>query len=151
MNRMVVKSTDDPQCLRALEQANRVRLARADLKRQIAGGELDAAEVLLACPWMAETMTVGELLSSQLHWGSRRCEKLLRAIPIAETKRLNELTERQRTRVADLLLARRAAGAGNGGRPAGAAAMSPREAAGIALARDLRRALSSQKETRAAV
>jgi hypothetical protein len=99
---------------------------------------------------MAETMPVGELLSSQLHWGSRRCEKLLRAIPIAETKRLSELTERQRARVADLLVARRGAGEEHGRKATGAALRYPREAAGISLARDLRRTLS-QKDTRAAV
>ncbi len=54
-----------PQHLRALEQANRVRLARAELKRRVADGELPVAEVVLECPWEAESMTIGDLLASQ--------------------------------------------------------------------------------------
>ncbi len=42
--------TPGPQHLQALERANRVRLARAELKRRIADGEITAAEVLLSTP-----------------------------------------------------------------------------------------------------
>ena len=38
------------QHLRALAYANEVRLARAEMKRQIAAGELPAAEVVLESP-----------------------------------------------------------------------------------------------------
>jgi hypothetical protein len=61
-----------PQHLRALEHANRVRLARAELKRQVAAGETSAGEVVRDCPWYAESMSVSELLMSQRRWGSRR-------------------------------------------------------------------------------
>jgi hypothetical protein len=47
-----------PQHLQALERANAVRLARADLKRRIAVGNVSAAEVILRSPWEAESMTV---------------------------------------------------------------------------------------------
>lgn len=40
-----------PQYMRALERANQVRLARAELKRRVAIGELDVSEVILECPW----------------------------------------------------------------------------------------------------
>ena len=40
--------TPEPQRLRALERANEVRLARAELKRRIADGEVSAADVILA-------------------------------------------------------------------------------------------------------
>ncbi len=36
-----------PQHMRALAQANRVRLARAELKRQVAEGEATVAEIVL--------------------------------------------------------------------------------------------------------
>ena len=39
--------------MRALERANQVRLARAELKRRVADGEVDVAEVILDCPWEA--------------------------------------------------------------------------------------------------
>src|SRR3954447_3781167 len=67
-----------PQHLKALEQANRVRLARAELKRQVASEETTAAEVVLGCPWEASSMELSDLLMSQRRWGRARCRCLLR-------------------------------------------------------------------------
>jgi hypothetical protein len=92
-----------PQHMLALEQANRVRLARAALKRKVASGELDAAEVVLTCPWEAESMSVSELLMSQKRWGRTRCRKFLTAIGLSEAKAVASLTERQRAVLAALL------------------------------------------------
>ena len=49
---MGYKATVDaaPQHLRALEQANRVRLARAELKRRVALQEASVVEVIVECP-----------------------------------------------------------------------------------------------------
>ena len=66
-----------PQHLQALERANAVRLARADLKRRIASGDTTAAEVILGSPWEVESMTIGDLLTSQRRWGATRCRRLL--------------------------------------------------------------------------
>ena len=46
------------QHMEALTRANRVRSARADLKRKVADGRLGAADVILTCPWMTETMSL---------------------------------------------------------------------------------------------
>jgi hypothetical protein len=92
-----------PQHMLALEQANRVRLARAALKRKVASGELDAAEVVLTCPWEAESMSVSELLMSQKRWGRTRCRKFLTAIGLSEAKAVASLTERQRAVLSALL------------------------------------------------
>jgi hypothetical protein len=89
-----------PQHMRALEQANRVRLARAELKRQVADGELTAAEVVLACPWEAESMTIADLLTSQHRWGRTRCRRFLGSIPMPENKTVGSMTERQRRALA---------------------------------------------------
>jgi hypothetical protein len=86
----------EPQRLRALERANEVRLARAELKRRIAEGELCAAEVILTNPPEVATWTVGELLRSQRRWGGTRCRKFLGRNQISEVKRIETLTERQR-------------------------------------------------------
>jgi hypothetical protein len=51
-----------PQHLQALERANRVRLARADLKRSIANGDVPVTKVITECPWETRTMTLSELL-----------------------------------------------------------------------------------------
>ena len=92
-----------PQHLLALEQANRVRLARAELKRRVASGDLSAAQVILESPWETESMTVADLLSSQRRWGSTRCRRFLQAIPMTEAKTIGSLTERQRFAVAEML------------------------------------------------
>lgn len=84
------------QHLRALEYANRVRLARARMKRRVAAGELSAADVVLSCPWEAHTMSVSDLLMSQKRWGRARCRRLLLSLGIPENKQIGTLTERQR-------------------------------------------------------
>lgn len=86
----------EPQRLRALERANAIRLARAELKRRIADGELTAAQIILDCPGEAERWTVSELLMSQRRWGSARCRKFLERNHISEIKPIGDLTERQR-------------------------------------------------------
>jgi hypothetical protein len=88
--------TPAPQRLEALRQANKVRLKRAELKRQIAEGELGAADVLLDNPPEVATWTVGELLMSQRRWGATRCRKFLGPNSISEVKLIKTLTERQR-------------------------------------------------------
>jgi hypothetical protein len=86
----------EPQRLRALERANAIRLARAELKRRIADGEITAAQIILDCPGEAERWTVAELLMSQRRWGSARCRKFLERNSISEIKLIGGLTERQR-------------------------------------------------------
>jgi hypothetical protein len=86
----------EPQRLRALERANEVRLARAELKRQIADGEVSVADVLLSVPPYARSWAVSDLLMSQRRWGASKCRKFLYKNRITETKPLGALTERQR-------------------------------------------------------
>ncbi len=83
--------------MRALERANRVRLARAELKRAIARGDTDASDVVRNCPWETESMTLAELLTSQRRWGRTRARKFLMPLSLNENKQLGTLTVRQRT------------------------------------------------------
>jgi hypothetical protein len=92
-----------PQYMRALERANQVRLARAELKRKVAVGEVNARDVILECPWEAETMAICDLLTSQRRWGQQRCRRLLASVPISERKEIGKMTERQRRSLAGLL------------------------------------------------
>jgi hypothetical protein len=94
-----------PQHLTALDFANRFRLARAELKRRVASGEMSAAEVIEACPWQAETMSVSDLLMSQRRWGRARCRRVLIALGVPENKRIGTLTDRQRLALAAVLSA----------------------------------------------
>src|SRR6516165_8205722 len=91
-----------PQHMRALERANEVRLARARLKRRIALGDIDVAEVLVRCPWEAQSMAVADLLMSQRRWGQTRCRKCLAQVPVSEKKTIGSMTERQRQTLARL-------------------------------------------------
>ncbi len=109
--------TPAPQHMRALEIANQVRLARADLKRRVGIGELRAADIILACPPEAETMSIMDLLQSQRRWGIARCRKLLERMQMSESKLIGTMTERQRRTLAQLLSSTPGAGANTGGIP----------------------------------
>ena len=95
----------EPQHLRALEHANRVRLARAELKRRIAAGDIRVPDVVLECPWEAKSMELSELLMSQKRWGRERCRRLLLSLGIPENKQVGSLTERQSVALAAMLAA----------------------------------------------
>lgn len=95
-----------PQHMQALARANRVRLARAELKRSIARGETEAADVVRDCPWEAESMTLAELLTSQRRWGRTRARKFLVGLALNENKRLGTLTTRQRALLSSELVSR---------------------------------------------
>jgi hypothetical protein len=92
--------------MEALARANRVRLARAELKRSIARGEVEASEVIERCPWETESMTLAELLTSQRRWGRTRARKFLLGLALSENKRLGTLTPRQRKMLATALASR---------------------------------------------
>ena len=92
-----------PQPIHALELANRVRTYRADLKRRIATGEVEAAEVVLLCPREAAGMTIADLLLAQRSWGRVRCRRFLSSLALREDKTVGSMTERQRRSVAVVL------------------------------------------------
>lgn len=91
------------QALEALEVANRTRRERAEVKRLIRCGGLTVAEVLADPPAFLARMPIGELIRAQALWGPTRSRKFLRRAEITETRRIGELTERQRDLIAGLL------------------------------------------------
>ncbi len=103
MNATATVAPAGPQYMRALERANKVRLARAELKRRVATAEIHVAAVILECPWEAESMAVADLLMSQRRWGQTRCRKFLAQIPMSEKKTIGSMTERQRRTLAAML------------------------------------------------
>jgi hypothetical protein len=90
------KKRGTPQCMEALARANKVRLARAALKREISAGHRNITEVIMNSPWEVESMSLGELLCAQRRWGRARSRKLLSSTALSEGKRVGTLTERQR-------------------------------------------------------
>jgi hypothetical protein len=103
MNATATIAPAGPQYMRALERANKVRLARAELKRRISTGEIDVTAVLIDCPWEADSMAVADLLLSQRRWGQTRCRKFLAQLPMSEKKTLGSLTDRQRQTLVAML------------------------------------------------
>jgi hypothetical protein len=106
----IASSVEAPQHMRALERANLVRLARAELKRSIARGDADPSEVIRDCPWETESMTIAELLTSQRRWGRTRARKFLLPLSLNENKQLGTLTSRQRRLLSTELASRSASG-----------------------------------------
>ena len=102
----IASSVEAPQHMRALERANLVRLARAELKREIARGDRDPSQVVEECPWETESMTLAELLTSQRRWGRTRARKFLMPLSLNENKQLGTLTSRQRRLLSNELAAR---------------------------------------------
>src|ERR1039457_7053488 len=103
MNATATMAPAPPQRMRALERANKVRLARAELKRKVAFGKIAVAEVILYCPSEAERMAVADLLASQRRCGQTRCRKLLAQVPMSETKTVGSMTDRQRHALSAML------------------------------------------------
>jgi hypothetical protein len=94
--------------MRALQVANEVRLARSRLKKQVGLGQVSVVQVIGDCPQEVRTMTVVELLDSQRRWGGKRCRNFLNAISMSETRKLGELTPRERNCLIESVSPRRA-------------------------------------------
>src|SRR6266542_6146815 len=71
------------QRLRALARANEVRLARAQLKREVAAGRIALARVLAGPPSCAQTAKVRELLLVVPRIGPARADRVLARCRIA--------------------------------------------------------------------
>jgi hypothetical protein len=82
--------------MEALARANKVRLARAALKRDVSAGRRSITQVIMESPWEVESMSLGELLCAQRRWGRARSRKLLSSTALSEGKQVGTLTERQR-------------------------------------------------------
>ena len=106
--RRIQPESQPAQHMQALARANEVRLARAALKRQVGAGNRNVKEIVLECPWEAESMTISELLSSQRRWGKARSRKLIVSAGLSETKRIGAMTQRQRRVIAAALDAKEA-------------------------------------------
>lgn len=99
------------QPLRALERANEIRIERSRLlggnpRRGGRSGLLSrerAAELLLDPPVALGGATVSQLLLRVRWVGAMKTEKLCRLIGASESRRIGDLTERQRRVLAELL------------------------------------------------
>lgn len=98
----------EPQHMAAVRKANRVRLARVDLKRRIAALSREEAFELLAGtfenpPEFCQGMTPFDLLMFVRRMGRRHALTWIRKAGLSEARRIRELTERQRMVLAAML------------------------------------------------
>jgi hypothetical protein len=87
------------QTMTALQRANEVRLARAQLKRDVKSGALLAADVISDPPPCALTMPIAELIAAQRQWGATRASKHCASLGTAEMKTVGSFTTRQRAMI----------------------------------------------------
>jgi hypothetical protein len=85
------------QRLRALGQANAVRTARAELKKELASGKIELVPILADPPACVRTARVRDLLLAMPMIGSVRAARILARCGIAHSKTVAGLTERQRS------------------------------------------------------
>jgi len=97
-----VPGRSSEQRLRALEQANEVRTARAKLKKELASGKIELVQILADPPACVRTARVREVLLAVPKIGSVRVGRILAQCGIAHSKTLGGLTDRQRGELIDL-------------------------------------------------
>ena len=90
------------QRLRALEQANEVRTARAKLKKELASGEIELVQILADPPACVRTARIRDVLLVVPKIGSVRAGRILAQCRIAHSKTLGGLTDRQRGELINL-------------------------------------------------
>jgi hypothetical protein len=86
--------------LERFERANELRLARADDKRRIKSGQLDAAVILRELPPQWANAKVFELLLAMHRVGRVKATKWLKIHNISPERRINTMPESQRFRLA---------------------------------------------------
>jgi hypothetical protein len=91
------------QRMAALKRANEIRTARAQLKRDVKAGKVQARDVLLEPPEWAGSMKVFDLLIAVPKYGRVRVNKILQLARVSPSKTLGGLSRRQRSDVASML------------------------------------------------
>lgn len=84
------------QWMHALARADNVRVARAQLKRELAAGEIVPSQVLIDTPPYAQRMLVVTLLAAPRMQGRAKALRHLVACRIGEGRTIEALSERQR-------------------------------------------------------
>lgn len=91
------------QRLTALEEANRVRFARAAAKRDLKSGERNICELLMDPPEELKGAKVDEMLLAVRGLGRTKVARVLREAGISRSKTLVGLTHKQRDRLVEAL------------------------------------------------
>lgn len=93
---MSVPDRSFDQRLSALENANKIRSYRANLKRDIKAHHVSIVDILINPPAKIMTMKIQDLLLSAPKMGRVKVDKLLRTCRISPSKTVGGMSERQR-------------------------------------------------------
>lgn len=83
----------------ALEKANGIRIARANLKRDFKARRTEPLHILFSPPDYVLTMKVYELLLATPKYGRTKAMKTLNAAKVSPAKTIGGLTKRQREEI----------------------------------------------------
>ena len=93
---MAVPELTTEQRLQALEQAKAARIKRAQIKEQIANGELTIAQVVaMKDDEAVGKMKVADLIASVPHFGEAKTARLMEELKISPSRRIRGLGKRQ--------------------------------------------------------
>ena len=87
----------------ALERANKIRTARAQLKRDLKAGKVSIQKLLLEPPAYLETAKVFDMLLAVPKYGRVKANKVLVGCRISPSKTIGGLSQRQRTELVSML------------------------------------------------
>jgi hypothetical protein len=90
------------QRLDALDRANRIRVQRAQLKRELKSGDTSFDRILLDPPDYVLTAKVYDMLLAVPRLGRVRAGRLLTQCRISQAKTIGGLSERQRSELVEL-------------------------------------------------
>lgn len=93
---MTATLTRADQRMAALKRANDTRISRGHLKKDLNEGRVSTEDVLTNIPEYARTMRVYEFLTSLKRIGEIKAAHILRDLGVGQTRRLCDLTARQR-------------------------------------------------------
>jgi len=85
----------NPQWREALTEANEVRYARAQLKRDITAGKVSALEVLQQPADYVQGMKLREVLLAVPRLGPKKVDGVMQSCRLSHRKTIGELQERQ--------------------------------------------------------
>lgn len=84
------------QHLVALDYANKIRIGRAKIKRELKAGQVGIRALILDPPDSIKSATVYEIITSMNRWGQYRARKILAVAGVTEYTTMGSLTDRQR-------------------------------------------------------
>jgi hypothetical protein len=98
-----VPERTNEQRMRALQRANQIRSARAQLKRDLKGGKARIEQLLLDPPDYVLSAKAFDMILAVPKYGRVKANRILTQCRISPSKTIGGLSERQRTELVHML------------------------------------------------